>query len=283
MCVCVRAQIRLYKRAGMSIAAVEVLQDMQHKVDQVEKQRADQDAKLLRQKTLGMEMRQKARLSKVLESQERQQQDLFTSQEDEFTALVDAQAAEVHELQETVTGMITLGHAWAPVEKANRPWIAQLKKNRFRTSWKLSELQNHIDKLTGGASHVGAKVRDLEQQAAALLKSETEEWHEKLMTAALGEHTSSIQSQLVAQQKIAQAKMHDNHKQRTRLAEKQAVASVKMLNGQFRLEKLQLIEKFKIQRRQEALEEVADMGSHTLPALAICMCAIACVPLNVRH
>ena len=83
-------------------------------------------------------------------------------------------------------------------------------------------------------------------------------WYKRLkakMTAALGEHTSSIQSQLVGQQKISQAKMHDHHKQRMRLAEKQAAAAVKMLNGQFRLEKLQLVEKFKIQRRQEAAEE----------------------------
>ena len=144
----VRVQIRLYKRAGMSNAAVEVLEDMRTKVDLVEKEREAKDAKLLRQKTLGMEMRQKARLAKVLEAQEREKQQLVASQQAEISSLIDAQAAELHELQETVTGMITLGQAWAPAEKAARPWIAQLKKNRFRTSWKLSELQNHIEKLT---------------------------------------------------------------------------------------------------------------------------------------
>ena len=38
------------------------------------------------------------------------------------------------------------------------------------------------------------------------------------MTAALGEHTSSVISQLVAAHKVAQAKMVDHHTQKARLA-----------------------------------------------------------------
>ena len=66
-----------------------------------------------------------------------------------------------------------------------------------------------------------------------------------IVNTALGEHTSSIVSQLVASQKVAQAKMHDHHTQKLRLSEKQQAAAVKMLSGQFRLEKIQLQDKFK--------------------------------------
>ena len=88
----------------MANAVVEMQNDMRQKVEERTKERDEKDAKLLRQKSLGMEMRQQARLNKVWEAQEREKQQLQDGQEAEFAALVDAQAAEVHELQETVTG-----------------------------------------------------------------------------------------------------------------------------------------------------------------------------------
>ena len=242
---CLRAQIRLYKRAGMANAVVDMQEDMRSKMDERYKEREARDAKLLRQKSMAMEMRQQARLAKVLEAQEREKQNQKAAHEGEFASLVDAQARDLHELQETVTGMIALGLSWAPTEKTSKPWMAQLKKNRFRTSWKLSELQSHIDKLLSGTGHVTAKTAELQRQASEMLKREHAEWHERLMNTALGEHTSSIVSQLVASQKVAQAKMHDHHTQKLRLSEKQQAAAVKMLSGQFRLEKIQLQDKFK--------------------------------------
>ena len=98
-----RAQIRLYKRAGMGNAAVEVQEDMRRKEEVKARQREANDAKLLRQKSIGMEMRRRARLNMMLATQELERQQLQCSQKSEYAALVDTQAAEVHELQETVT------------------------------------------------------------------------------------------------------------------------------------------------------------------------------------
>ena len=215
----------------MANAVVEMQNDMRQKVEERTKERDEKDAKLLRQKSLGMEMRQQARLNKMGDAQEREKQQLQDSQESEFAALVDAQAAEVHELQETVTGMIALGVAWVPVDTSGKgtlkPWMVQLKKNRFRSSWKLSELQTHIDKLVQGTGQITPKIAELQRQAELLLKRELQEWKTKLMTAALGEHTSSILSQLVASQKVSQTKMIDHHTQRLRLAEKQSAATMR--------------------------------------------------------
>ena len=231
-------------------AVVAMQQEMQKSHEEYNKEREAREQKLLRQKTLGMEMRQKARLAQLQTSQEAEMDELRRSQRKEYAALVDAQATETHELTEMITGMIALGAAWAPTEKTNRPWIAQLKKSRFRTSWQLSDLQAHIAKMEadGGMS---ARMEELKQKADAMTQREMEEWHDKLMHQALGEHASSILSQLVAGHKIAQAKLVDHQTQKIRLAEKQANAAMKMLHGNFRLERLQLIEKVKQQQKEQ--------------------------------
>ena len=257
-------QIRLYKRAGMANAAVELQDGIRQQLDEVAKEREEKDTKLLKQKTMGMEMRHRARLSKMEATQNAEMKALRNAQEADFAALVHSQAAELHELQEAVTGMIKFGTEWVPHEKASKPWVAQLKKNRFRATWQLSELQSHVEKLIDGGT-VTSKVIELQRQADELLKKETVRWHDKLMHAALGEHSSSVLSQLIASQKIAQSKMQDHHTARLRLAEKQAASAQKMLAGQFRLEKLQLVEKFKQNHRKVELrgnDELNLSGRH---------------------
>ena len=140
-------QIRLYKRAGMANAAVELQDGIRQQLDEVAKEREEKDTKLLKQKTMGMEMRHRARLSKMEATQNAEMKALRNAQEADFAALVHSQAAELHELQEAVTGMIKFGTEWVPHEKASKPWVAQLKKNRFRATWQLSELQSHVEKL----------------------------------------------------------------------------------------------------------------------------------------
>ena len=125
------SQIRVYKRAGMIDAVVAMQQEMQKSHEEYNKEREAREQKLLRQKTLGMEMRQKARPAQLQTSQEAEMDELRRSQRKEYAALVDAQATETHELTEMITGMIALGAAWAPTEKTNRPWIAQLKSQDF--------------------------------------------------------------------------------------------------------------------------------------------------------
>ena len=251
------AEIRLYKRAGLSSAVVQMQSALQRSLDERKIEREAKFQKLLRQRTVGMEMRHQGRFSRMQSMQETDMQALTKAQADEFSALVLSQAEEAHELTETVTGMIALEAGWVPHEKANKPWIAQLKKLRFRPSWHLSEMQTHLDKLgDGGSAALNGRTADLQKQVDSQLKQETEEWHDKLMQAALGEHGSSIISQLVSSHKISQAKMIDHHAQKMRLAEKQATAAMKMLQGQFRLEKIQLIEKIKQQQRKAEEEEV---------------------------
>ncbi len=145
--------------------------------------------------------------------------------------------------------MVALGSAWAPTSISHsKPWMAQLKKHRFRASWQLSELQTQVQKLTE-VSPTSRKVIDLGRQAEELARFEMEVWKERLMSAALGDASTSIISQLVAAHKLAQTKLRDHHEQKNRLLEKQQASAVRMLEGQFRLEKLQLIEKMKIKVR----------------------------------
>ena len=56
----------------MANAVVEMQNDMRQKVEERTKERDEKDAKLLRQKSLGMEMRQQARLNKMGDAQERE-------------------------------------------------------------------------------------------------------------------------------------------------------------------------------------------------------------------
>ena len=234
----------------MANAVVAMQQELQRTQDEQNKEREAREQKMLKQKTIGMEMRQRARLAQMQANQEADMQELRSSQNAEYAALISAQANETHELTEMITGMIALGAAWSPAEKQNKPWIAQLKKSRFRASWQLADLQMHIRKLAadGGTT---MRLDEMKQKAEALQKKETMEWHDKLMHTTLGEHGSSILSQLVATHKISQAKLLDHHTQKIRLAEKQSATALKMLNGNFRLEKLQLVEKVKQQQKEE--------------------------------
>ena len=88
----------------MANAVVQLQEGMRTKADEKSREREAKDAKLLRQKSLGMEMRHQARLAKIRSAQAAEKQALRAQQEEEFAGLVDAQAAELHELQETVTG-----------------------------------------------------------------------------------------------------------------------------------------------------------------------------------
>jgi hypothetical protein len=77
-------------------------------------QRAAKEALLLRQKTLGMEMRQRARLGKMESAHHAQVERLTRTQEDEFSGLIREQADEVQEFTEVCTRLLTVGARWAP-------------------------------------------------------------------------------------------------------------------------------------------------------------------------
>jgi PAS domain S-box-containing protein len=227
-----------------------VQQELQRTQSEQSKEREAREQKLLKQRTVGIEMRQRARLAQIQASQEAQMEALRSAQNLERAALIETQANESHELTEMITGMIAHGAAWAPAEKKNRPWIVQLKKLRFRPSWELSDLLMCIKKLEsdGGAT---ARLTELTQKATALQNKETVEWYTKVKHTTLGEHSSSTLSQLVATHKIAQAKLADLHMQKIRLIEKQNAAALKTLRANFRLEKQQLVERVKQQQKEE--------------------------------
>ena len=78
----------------------------------------------------------------------------------EYDDLLARQAEETHELLETVTAMISLGQGWSmPAVAGAPPWLASIRKHRFRPSRKLTELQATVAKLgeigetTGGRSN----------------------------------------------------------------------------------------------------------------------------------
>ena len=97
-------------------------------------------------------------MSKVLAAQAAENQEHKAAHDAEYAALVDAQANEVHELTETVTGMIALGSAWAPHEKSTKAWVVQLRKNRFRPCATPHQFSLHT-KALGSRGFVRSRCR----------------------------------------------------------------------------------------------------------------------------
>ena len=119
----------------------------------------------MRQRLVGMRMRQRARLIQVQTAQDTEAKELSQQQQNEVTTLLTEQAGEVHAVMESVTAMIALGSKWAPLPKQEKlPWMVQLKKSRFHPSKALTEMQSNLTKLAdvGGMS----KLHELQQQVA---------------------------------------------------------------------------------------------------------------------
>lgn len=112
---------------------------------------------------------------------------------------------------ESVTAMIALGSKWIPPLKHSKaPWMVQLRKWRFHPSKELTELNVTVSKLSE-LSQSANKLIQFTQHASRLEKREKHAWQAKLMKATLGSDTSSVLSQVLAQHKLAQAKIeHPN-------------------------------------------------------------------------
>ena len=98
------AEIRLYKRAGFADEVVKLQETARGAMEARAKQREAEEAKKVRQKTIGMQMRQRARMAKLKAAHNNEQNQVEANQSAEYSTLVDNQAKEMHELYETVTG-----------------------------------------------------------------------------------------------------------------------------------------------------------------------------------
>lgn len=210
-----------------------------------EAKREAQHEKQMEKRVNGMRMRQRARYLQLQTAQQEAQAELKTAHSDEVATLLEEQAEEVHAIMESVTAMIALGSHWAPLPKWGKaPWMMQLRKWRFHPSKELTEMHGSISKLTQ-LSQTACKLGELTHRAARLEKHEKEAWQAKLMKATMGSDSSSVLSQLLAQHKLAQSKMHDFHTRKIANVEKADEAALKALEGKFRLERLNLTESAK--------------------------------------
>ena len=248
-------QERVLRRVGFLEEVHEVQKSIDSTREAESRKQAESESRFLKQRMLGLEMRQRQRIAETHGRHEAEMGAAMRACQGEYDDLLARQAEETHELLETVTAMISLGQGWSmPAVAGAPPWLASIRKHRFRPSRKLTELQATVAKLgeigetTGGRSN--ARHEAAVEAAAALERSERDGWKANLMRMALGSDGHSLSSQLLASQKLAQTKMADHHTQKLRVLQKTHAVAATTLDGQFRLEKLNLIEGAKQQRRK---------------------------------
>ena len=248
-------QERVLRRVGFLEEVHEVQKTIDSTREAESRKQAESESRFLKQRMLGLEMRQRQRIAETHGRHEAEMGAAMRACQGEYDDLLARQAEETHELLETVTAMISLGQGWSmPAVAGAPPWLASIRKHRFRPSRKLTELQATVAKLgeigetTGGRSN--ARHEAAVEAAAALERSERDGWKANLMRMALGSDGHSLSSQLLASQKLAQTKMADHHTQKLRVLQKTHAVAATTLDGQFRLEKLNLIEGAKQQRRK---------------------------------
>ena len=248
-------QERVLRRVGFLEEVHEVQKTIDSTREAESRKQAESESRFLKQRMLGLEMRQRQRIAETHGRHEAEMGAAMRACQGEYDDLLARQAEETHELLETVTAMISLGQGWSmPAVVGAPPWLASIRKHRFRPSRKLTELQATVAKLgeigetTGGRSN--ARHEAAVEAAAALERSERDGWKANLMRMALGSDGHSLSSQLLASQKLSQTKMADHHTQKLRVLQKTHAVAATTLDGQFRLEKLNLIEGAKQQRRK---------------------------------
>jgi len=252
------AEQRAYRRVGFTSEVFELQTAINEKKKDKSNDKSAEDEKLVKQRLTAMEMRQRKRSDELHQSHQQEMDTLIQTQMTDYQNLLEKQANEMHQLVENVTAMMTIGSGWTPSASAPEggvvPWAMQLKKHRFRPSRELASLIENVKKLSELHSNATMLI-ELQQKAEALEKRERDVWRKNTMRQVLGNDRGSLASQMVAAHKVAQEKLKDHHKQKQRILEKTQQAAVTVLEGQFRLERLNVIEGVKQRRKREALRE----------------------------
>ena len=166
-------QERVLRRVGFLEEVHEVQKTIDSTREAESRKQAESESRFLKQRMLGLEMRQRQRIAETHGRHEAEMGAAMRACQGEYDDLLARQAEETHELLETVTAMISLGQGWSmPAVAGAPPWLASIRKHRFRPSRKLTELQATVAKLgeigetTGGRSN--ARHEAAVEAAAAL-------------------------------------------------------------------------------------------------------------------
>ena len=128
-------QERVLRRVGFLEEVHEVQKTIDSTREAESRKQAESESRFLKQRMLGLEMRQRQRIAETHGRHEAEMGAAMRACQGEYDDLLARQAEETHELLETVTAMISLGQGWSmPAVAGAPPWLASIRKHRFRPS-----------------------------------------------------------------------------------------------------------------------------------------------------